>query len=333
MGILCSLTSGCRTVGYYGQALSGQVEIWRKQVPLDSAVGSGDGGAELRRKLDLIKELTAFAESQLGLPANGDYTRYADLGRKHAVWVVFAAPALSLEPRTFWYPIVGSLQYRGFFKEADAERFADDLRAEGLDVYVGGVDAYSTLGWFSDPVLNTFMHYDDIDLAELIFHELTHQRVFVPGQTAFNEAMATAVAEESTRRWLASLGDEEGIAEYAERLSRQTGVFQEIESVRSALGQLYASPLSDAEKLEKKAFLVSALQDRLRPLSKSWGEVTRDAWLENRPTNALLNATAAYYGLVPCFSRLLDESGGDLERFFQAVTELDPAATAARECE
>ncbi|MEZ5278524.1 MAG: aminopeptidase [Opitutaceae bacterium] len=333
MGILCLLTSGCSTVGYYGQAMSGQVEIWRKQVPIDSVESSGDADRELRRKLDLVKEMTMFAESRLGLPANGDYTRYADLGREHVVWVVFAAPALSLEPKTFWYPVVGSLHYRGFFKESAAEAFAGQLRSKGFDVYVGGVDAYSTLGWFSDPVLNTFMHYDDIDLAELIFHELTHQRVFVPGATAFNEAMATAVSEEGTRRWLASRGDEQGVNEYAERLERQAVVFQMIESVRTALGELYASPLADTEKLERKAGLIVALQNQLRPLSEHWGEATREAWLENPPTNALFNATAAYYAMVPCFSRLIEDLDGDLDRFFLAVSELDPDAIQAGACE
>lgn len=319
------LFGGCGTTGYYGQAMSGQMEIWRKQVPIDEAVNLGIDDPEVQRKLALIQDLRAYAEGVLGLPAGNDYTKYADLGREHVVWNVFAAPEFSFEPKTFWYPVVGSLEYRGFFKEADAEAFAVDLRDEGLDVFVGGVDAYSTLGWFADPVLNTFMRYDDIDLAELVFHELTHQRLFIYGETAFNEAMATAVAEEGTRRWLASSGEPGGLEEYERRLDRQTEVFHEIMAARAELGAIYATGVSEGRKREQKVTALEALQTRLLALSESWGPKARATWLDQLPNNALLNATATYYAFVPRFAAMIRDADGDLDLFFDQVEGLDVA--------
>jgi len=317
------LAFGCGTAGYYGQAVSGQVEIWRKQVPVEEVAQNGVEDPEILRKLSLIQDLRAFAGDSLGLPAGSDYTKYADLGREHVVWNVFAAPEFSFEPRTFWYPVVGSLEYRGFFKEADAEAFARDLRSKGFDVFVGGVDAYSTLGWFSDPVLNTFMRYDDIDLAELVFHELTHQRLFVYGETSFNEAMATAVAEEGTRRWLASTGGSDGPAEYEKRLERQNIVFHEITAVRTELAGIYASVLPESTRRKQKLAALEGLQARFLALSPTWGKRMTETWLDNLPNNALLNATATYYAYVPRFAALIRAVDGNLDDFFDQVEEMD----------
>ncbi len=320
---------GCGTAGYYGQAVSGQMEIWRKQVPVDEVVQNGVEDPEIQRKLSLIQDLRAFAEDSLGLPAGSDYTKYADLGREHVVWNVFAAPEFSFEPKAFWYPVVGSLEYRGFFKEAAAEAFAQDLRREGFDVFVGGVDAYSTLGWFSDPVLNTFMRYDDIDLAELVFHELTHQRLFVYGETAFNEAMATAVAEEGTRRWLAATGESDGPAEYEQRLKRQNVVFHEIMAVRAELAEIYASGLPDTTRRKQKLAALELLQVRFLALSPTWGKRMTETWLDNLPNNALLNATATYYAYVPRFAALIRAVDGNLDSFFDQVEDMDASVFLA----
>jgi len=315
--------AGCRTADYYGQAMSGQMEIWRKQVPVEEIVSTSDEEAEIRRKLDLIQELRVYATDELGLPAGDDYTKYADLGREHVVWNVVAAPEFSLESKSYWYPVVGSLEYRGFFKQEDAEAFAAELEADGYDVYIGGVDAYSTLGWFADPVLNTFMRYTDIELAELVFHELTHQRYFVSGETAFNEAMATAVSEEGTRRWLKATDNAEGLAGYQDKLGRKAQIYREIAATRSQLDLLYASSLSEGVMRDRKATAMSDLQDRLRALSEGWGRRMEKAWLERMPNNAILNATATYYEYVPRFEQMIQEDDGDLNRFFERVRELD----------
>jgi predicted aminopeptidase len=321
-GVVVILT-GCRTADYYGQAMSGQMEIWRKQVPVEEVVAKGDEETEIRRKLALIQDLRVFADESLGLPAGDDYTKYADLGREHVVWNVVATPEFSLESKSYWYPVVGSLEYRGFFKEEDALVFAGELAEQGYDVYVGGVDAYSTLGWFADPVLNTFMRYTDTELAELVFHEFTHRRLFVSGETAFNEAMATAVSEEGTRRWLKATNDPKGLARYGERLDRRAQVYREITATRSELESLYESSISEEAMREQKLIAMTDLQDRLRSLSEGWGRRMKKAWLERTPNNAILNATATYYEHVPRFEKMIQEEGGDLERFFEAVRKLD----------
>ncbi len=320
---LVVILAGCRTADYYGQAMSGQMEIWRKQVPIEEVVATGDEEAEVRRKLALIQDLRVFANESLGLPAGDDYTKYADLGREHVVWNVIAAPEFSLESKSYWYPVVGSLEYRGFFKEEDADAFAGELAGQGYDVYVGGVDAYSTLGWFADPVLNTFMRYTDSELAELVFHELTHQRLFVSGETAFNEAMATAVSEEGTRRWLNATDDPEGLARYGDSLGRRAQVYREIAATRSQLESLYTTSIPEEAMREQKVIVMTDLQGRLRVLSEGWGGKTKKAWLERLPNNAILNATATYYEHVPRFEQMIQEEDGDLGRFFEAVRKLD----------
>lgn len=213
---LFALTWGlvsCQTLGFYSQAIGGQMEILRKSRPIGPILKDPATDPVLRRQLASVEQIRTFACDHLELPGDESYGRYADLGREHVTWVLFAAPEFSLEPKTWWYPTLGRLDYRGFFREEDTEALAGQLRVEGLDVQVGGVDAYSTLGWFHDPVLNTFVHNTDIDLAELIFHELTHRKLFRGGDTMFNESLANAVAEEGVRRWLkhggASGGSEE----------------------------------------------------------------------------------------------------------------------------
>lgn len=194
------LETGCQTAGYVSQVIRGQHQIWKRQEPIDTLLASEETSPALKHQLALVLQLRRFAEHELKLPANGHYLRYADLQRRFVVWNVYAAPEFSLTPKSWWYPVVGSLDYRGYFSEEKARAHAAELRARGFDTYVGGVTAYSTLGWFRDPVLNTFIHEPEADLADLLFHELAHQRLFIPGDTEFNEAFATAVAEEGTRR-------------------------------------------------------------------------------------------------------------------------------------
>jgi predicted aminopeptidase len=220
--VLAALISGCHTASYYQQAASGQLEILSKREPIAELLADSQTRPALRDKLQLVLDLREFAEHELRLKTDGHYLLYADLGRRFVVWNVYAAPEFSLEPKKWWYPVVGSLKYRGFFSEEDAKRYGADMAKQGYDVYVGGVDAYSTLGWFKDPVLNTFIHHSPPELAELLFHELAHQRVFAKGDTDFNEAFATAVGEEGVRRWIAAHGDAEMRAQYEVALRRKT---------------------------------------------------------------------------------------------------------------
>jgi predicted aminopeptidase len=201
------VVSGCRTLKFYGQAIKGQYQIFAHQQPVDEVIADPKTPDRLKHQLELLQKLRQFGEQELKLPVDGHYRKYVDVHRPYVVWNVQAAPQFSLEPKTWWYPLVGSLEYRGYFSERVATNYANDLRKKGYDVFVGGVDAYSTLGWFKDPVLNTFIYRPEPDLAEVIFHELGHQRLFARGDTDFNEAFATVVGQEGARRWLQSRGD------------------------------------------------------------------------------------------------------------------------------
>jgi predicted aminopeptidase len=195
--LLVSLAS-CQTVGYYSQAVGGQMELWRAAEPIDEILEDENTDPALRERLGLVSEIRTFATEELGLPDGGSYRRYADLERPYVIWNVFAAPALSLDPVTWCFPIAGCVGYRGYFSEEGAQQFADGMRERGFDVYVGGVPAYSTLGWFDDAVLNTFIGYSDADLAQLIFHELAHQVAYAPGDTTTRAELEVIYQSEET---------------------------------------------------------------------------------------------------------------------------------------
>ena len=209
--------SGCSTVHFYAQAIDGQAEILNKARPIPVVIEDHRVPARVKAKLKLVEEARRYAATQLDLPAQREYGRYTDLGRPYVSWVLFAAPEFSVDAKNLVkYPFVGSLIYRGYFTEKDARAEAKRLKAQGFEVYVGGVEAYSTLGVFRDPVLNTFFHIAAHvpEIAELIFHELTHVKCFLPGDSDFNEAFATANSETAVRRWLLSKGDRAALAEY-----------------------------------------------------------------------------------------------------------------------
>ena len=224
-----ALVTSCGTLRFYRQAVGGQLEILRKSRPNQQVMADGATSPALRRQLAAVERIRRFASDHLALPGDESYGKYADLGREHVVWVLYAAPEFSLKPKTWYYPAVGKMDYRGYFREQDTVSLAAQLRQEGYDVFVGGVDAYSTLGWFHDPVLNTFVAYPDIDLAETIFHELTHRKVFRRGATVFNESLATVVAEEGMKRWLKHEGRLAELRNYQERLVRRREFYQEID--------------------------------------------------------------------------------------------------------
>lgn len=333
MAGLGSLACSCSTAGYYAQAARGHLEIMRKARPNERVIAAPDTKDSLRERLRLVEELRTFARDALGLPAAGQYDRYTDLKRRYVVWVVYAAPEFSTEAVTWWYPLIGKLKYRGYFDEAGAEKLAGELRGQGLDVYVGGVEAYSTLGWFRDPVLNTFIRRDDTALAELIFHELTHQKVFFSGDTDFNEAFATANAEDGVRRWLRSKGRTGDLAKY-DHQCRLNGEFVEaVLGTRNRLRALYArSGLARDVLARAKASEFARLKSEAKHLVAAHGVSSRviDRWFAKPVNNARLNTLATYYDLVPGFERLLRDCGGDLETFHQRVGEMKRLSKAAR---
>ena len=321
LAALATLNS-CQTLHFYGQAAAGQWEIIRKSRPIPPILADQATDPKLRKQLASVQRIRAFASDHLTLPGDESYGRYADLGRPHVVWVLYAAPEFSLEPKTWWYPTLGRLDYRGYFREEDSESLAAQLRSQGYDVQVGGTDAYSTLGWLHDPVLNTFVHSREVDLAELIFHELTHRKLFRNGDTAFNESLANAVAEEGVRRWLRHEGRTGDLKRYEMRLIRRSQFYDRIEDAREELTALYASGLPTGEIRKRKAAIFQDLRERFRELRRRWGGRGLESWLNEDINNAHLVALTTYHHHVPVFHRLLAECQGDLDLFFRRAKDL-----------
>jgi predicted aminopeptidase len=334
MGIVCGALAGCNSLRFYSQAIHGQSQIVHRQRPIAELMADPLTPPALERQLRLILELRRFAEQELQFPADDHYLTYADLGRRFAIWNVYAAPEFSLKAKSWWYPIVGRMKYQGYFNEAAARRLGTNLIKKGFDVYVGGVQAYSTLGWFRDPVLNTFVFDPEKELAELLFHELAHQKLFVNGDTEFNEAFATAVAEEGVRRWVRFQGNPADLGEYEAELERKEQFLRIVAQARSDLRTLYeaAAPDSDCDELPpstqerlrnaKQAVFV-ALRHEYARLKESWGgRSDYDNWFKQPLNNARLNTLETYYQLVPAFRNLLKRCEGRLERFFAEAEKL-----------
>ena len=313
--------SSCNTVTFYRQAMGGQIEIMRKSRSNEAVLQDQKSPESLKKKLREVEEIRAFAENHLSLPGRESYGRYADLGREHVTWVLYAAPEFSLEPKTWWYPTLGRLDYRGYFRESDTDKMAAELRGQGFDVHTGGVDAYSTLGWLHDPVLNTFVDSADVDLAELIFHELTHRKYFRSGATAFNESLANMVAEEGVQRWLAHHGRHADVRKFRERLVRRAQFYDSIDRTRAGLENLYAGKIPETEKRKRKRELFRSLQGDFRELRRKWGGRGLEGWLTADLTNAHLVSVATYHQHLPAFRNLFGECGGDLALFFERVKE------------
>ncbi|MBK1884257.1 aminopeptidase [Luteolibacter pohnpeiensis] len=314
--------TGCQTIEFYRQAIGGQIEILTKSRPTEKVLADPAVAEKVKVKLREVEQIREFASTSLSLPGDESYGKYADLGREYVSWVLYAAPEFSLKPKTWWYPTLGELDYRGYFRAEDSNQLAEKLRAEGYDVCVGGVDAYSTLGWFHDPVLNTFVAYSDVDLAELIFHELTHRKLFRNGDTDFNESLANAVSEIGVQRWLAANHRDADLKKYRERLVKRQEFYAQIEIARGALEKLYASGIPPEQMRERKKAILADLQQAFRDLRKRWGGRGLEGWLKEDINNAHLVSLITYQEHVPAFKQLLEECGGDLDVFFKKAKDL-----------
>ena len=339
--------SGCQALSYYRQAIKGQISLITSEERTDKLIADPRTPADLKRQLELVEGLRAFADKDLKLPIDNHYKKYADLHRPYVVWNVEAAPEFSMEPKGWWYPLVGRLEYRGYFSKKAAQNYGGSLRKKGYDVYIGGATAYSTLGWFKDPILNTFIFEPEADLAETIFHELGHQRVFARGDTDFNEAFATTVGQEGARRWLQANGDSVAQETYLAELNRTEDFVHLIMKTREELEGLYGDertddgkvkasrkprPGSDEELRREKQKIFERLQSAYVNLKERWGGNTDyDDWFSHDLNNAKLNSVAAYYDLVPGFQRLLQINGGDLEKFYQEASRLAEKPKAERQ--
>ena len=326
--------AGCGTVGYYGQAISGHVSLMNARVPIVDVIADPATPEAVRERLQVALEAREFALTELGLPDNGSYTRYVQLDRSAVVYNVFAAPEFSLQPRTWCFPVAGCVVYRGYFSEARAQREAERYAARGDDTWVGGAAAYSTLGRFEDPLLSTMLYREDARLAGLLFHELAHQRLYVKGDSAFNEAFATAVEEEGVRRWLSHAGRHEELAAW-EALGERVLAFEHLLArTRARLQSVYESGRPEDEMRAAKAEAFAQLEREYQALKASWGGwAGYDRWFDTPPNNARLIPSATYRGLVPAFRILLREADGDLEAFYASAERLAALSQGERDAE
>lgn len=312
------LLSGCSTISFYSQSITGHLSLMAKRVPLDKLDLSDPA---LQIDIALVREIRQFASQELLLPDNNSYQSYVPLERAYPVWNVVAAPSLSVEAHRWCYPIAGCAPYRGYFKESSANSYASRLRQKGLDVIVAGATAYSTLGWFADPLLPTMMRYGQTGLAEIIFHELAHQRLYIKGQSDFNEAFATFVAEQGVNQWLQQTRPQEMPA-YQLSLQRHQQFTDLLLQTKSELKAIYQSDASDAQKLRDKAEAFDRMRSSYQHLRQvRWdGYQGFDHWFIGPLNNAKLVPVSTYRSLLPELQKLFDDCGG-LASFYLRLEE------------
>lgn len=312
------LLPGCQ-LSYYKQAMKGQYGLVKGKQPIPQLLMDSSIDPALKQKLTHVMEIREFAETELALPVEENYLHYVDLQRDYVVWNVFACPPLSLTSKKWCFPVVGCMTYRGYFVEEAAKTYAGSLREENLDVYVGGVPAYSTLGWFKDPLTNVILRRSNERLAELIFHELAHQILYVKDDTAFNESFATAVAHEGIRRWLKLQNRENAVVQVEQGRRRHKAFVTMVLAHRDQLGAVYRSDLSDDLKLKQKQKIIAELKDQYQVFKSEWNNYTGyDRWIDQPINNAQLNTISTYYDHVPAFINLLKTQDMDLKNFYTA---------------
>jgi predicted aminopeptidase len=330
-GLGIGLSVSCTHLGYYAQSLVGGAKVLAKRRDVAKVIADESTPEALRRQLEAAQRMRDFAVTDLGLPDNESYRTYVALDRPYAVWNVVAAPELSLEPKTWCFAIAGCVAYRGYFSEQRAEKFADKLRRGGFDVDVGGVAAYSTAGWFADPLLSTFIERSDAFLAGLIFHELAHEVVYVKNDSTFNESFAMTVEQEGAVRWLAERGLEEEMASYRRFKSWERQFTELVFAYRGRLADIFAAPESDEWKRRRKAETFAELRAAYEETKAGWGGYAGfDGWFSGDVDNADLALIGVYHQMVPAFEELLERQGGRLEPFYGAVRELAALAPAER---
>lgn len=312
--------TGCGSFNYYLDILNGHAEILNKAEPISEILQRQDIRPAVKQALRELQQARQFAVAELYLPDNGSYREYADIGRRYVVWNVVATDEFSLQPQQWCFLIVGCLSYRGFYSRTTAEEFAAALHKQGKDVYVAGVKAYSTLGWFDDPLLNTMLYRDLSMRMNLLFHELAHQKIYVAGDTAFNEAFATAVAQEGVRRWLIKQGKAADYERYLQKLKYRQAFNHLLRQARQDLEKIYTADLGVAEMRQRKRLRFARLQQEYQQLKARWGNDTRfDGWMAQDLNNAHLLLVATYHDAVPGFQAMLAQHGGDLQGFYREV--------------
>jgi predicted aminopeptidase len=323
--------TACSDVSYCAKCVAGHLDVMSRTRPIAEALKDPQIPEAERKQLAKVLAIRTFAVDRLGLPDNDSYRLYANIGRPYVVWNVVATPEFSLAPKQWCYPIVGCVAYRGYYDEKEAREAGAELAAQGLDVDVYGVKAYSTLSWFDDPVLNTFLDGADSQLASLIFHELSHQVVYAANDCAFNEAFAKTVEMEGLHRWLEANATPGEWQRYLEREKRGEEFLAMLKQTRGQLAKLYAQPLTDDAKRAVKDEILAKLAQDLRGQRSTWpNPAAIDKWLERGLNNARLASIATYQNEVPAFQALLEAQHRNLPAFYAEAGRLAKLPAAER---
>ena len=322
-GVVSLTLMSCSSIGYYSQAASGHLKLMNAREPIDKLLKSDSTDPELRKKLETLVDARLFAIDTLKLPANKSYTTYAATGRDYVTWNVVAAEEFSLQPKTWCFPIAGCVSYKGYFKEQAANDYAAELAAEEFDVTVGGASAYSTLGWFNDPVLDTMLRGGDIRYVGTLFHEMAHQVLYVKDDSNFNEAFASFVEQRGMRIWLESRDENERIGNYEAYLKRSDDFNRLLQDTQADLRKLYSQELVSEQMREQKKVVFEEMQEGYTSLKESWdGYSGYDGWFSREINNARLLSVATYRKWVPAFEAIYNEQDKSMEDFYTAATKI-----------
>jgi predicted aminopeptidase len=314
------LLSGCASINYYSQSIQGQFEVLQKRQSINEILKENNISDSLRIKLNTVLSLRDFSIQQLGLPNNNSYLSYADLERDHVIWNIFATEEFSLEPITWCYLVVGCLSYRGYFSQAEAQQHASELEKQGHDIYLGGVSAYSTLGWFDDPVLNTMLRWSDIRLATVMFHELAHQQLYIKNDTEFNEAYADAVAHIGVTRWLEQNSDKHLLNQYKQSQYQEREFIGLIMRYKSILNKIYQSDENEDITRKQKTETLQQMKNEYLKISQAWGKDPYKKWFDGDINNAKLAAIVTYRRYFPAFLDIYEKLNKDHTDFIDNLS-------------
>ncbi len=323
--LLCVVTlGGCSTVGYYSQAVGGHLKLMSKRQSIETLLADETTDPDLRYKLETLISARQFAITELSLPANDSYSTYVETGRAAVTWNVVATTEFSLAPVSWCFPIAGCVNYRGYYDREDAEHYAAALAENNHDVTVGGAAAYSTLGWFDDPVYDTMLRGQDIHYVGTLFHELAHQLLYIKDDSNFNEAFASFVEQEGVRIWLNHRQQADRISGYETSLQRAADFGDLLKKSRESLVSVYSKDISDEEKRRGKEAAFAQMREDYEALKTSqWGGYAGyDGWFRRGLNNARLVAVATYRQYVPAFAAMYEEAGQDLIRFYELAKEI-----------
>ncbi len=325
------LLAGCESLGYYAQAVNGHARLMHDTRQIQALQSDPDTPAQLRQRLQLVVDIRDFASRELALPDNGSYRAYTDLQREAVVWSLVATPEFSVRPIQWCYPVIGCAAYRGYFHQDDAQAAGRELQSQGRDWTVEPVAAYSTLGWFDDPLPSTVLHWPQARLAGLMFHELAHQQLYLADDSAFNESFASAVQSAGVQRWLEQRGDAGALVAWRRQEQRHRDFVDLLLSTRERLQSLYRQPLAVEELRQRKRLELDGLHSRYRQLAAGRGEAAGfEAWFERPVNNARLALVGTYEQWRPAFLELLCRQGGDFSAFYRAAGELAKLAPEQR---